>query len=180
MSASAKLDQAIPDGMAESSWLRQRIGPLLGLASDPSTLEQNFVAWQRFLEMKSGGAPTVLVFEDLHWAEETLLAFLEHAVAFSHDVPMLFVVTTRPELLEHYPQWGTGARNSLRMSLEPLSDEEVDEILSRLLGGRLISPELRRSLLTKVGGNPLFAEEFVRWLRHEGRDDNGSRSRLDD
>ncbi len=76
--AIAKLDVVLPEG-EERAWFRQRLLPLLGIeASSPAEREELFTAWRRWLEQIAEQDPTVLVFEDLHWADDALLAFLEH------------------------------------------------------------------------------------------------------
>ena len=76
----AKLEAVLPEG-PDRQWFRQRLRALLGLEAPEASREENFAAWLRFLEELAAAEPTVLVFEDLHWADEALLAFLEHLAA---------------------------------------------------------------------------------------------------
>ena len=162
--AIAKLDVVLPEG-AEQAWLRQRLLPLLGIeATSTAEREELFTAWRRFLEHIAEQHPTVLVIEDLHWADEAMLAFLEH-LAGAEAVAMLVIGTTRPELFERYPDYASGMRNVSMINLTPLTDEETARLVSALLESTVIPAELQQPVLERAGGNPLYAEEFVRLLR---------------
>src|SRR5206468_1211620 len=98
--ATARLDVVLPEG-EERAWFRQRLLPLLGIgASASAEREELFTAWRRFLEHVAEADPTVLVFEDMQWADDALLAFLEHLAGRAEGVPLLIVCTARPELYE--------------------------------------------------------------------------------
>jgi len=161
---SAKLDRAVPPSVEERSWLLARLRPLIGFVGEPVAQEESFAAWRAFVELLAADNPCVLVVEDLHWADSVLLAFLEHLADWAQDVPLLVLCTTRPELYERYPHFGTDARNSQRINLAPLSDDETVSLLAALLERSVLPAGLERSLLERAGGNPLYAEEFVRLL----------------
>jgi class 3 adenylate cyclase/tetratricopeptide (TPR) repeat protein len=166
--AVAKLDAVVPDG-PEREWLRQRLLPLLGLeASSTAEREELFTAWRRFLEALAEERPSVFVFEDLHWADDAMLAFLEHVADWSEGVPMLIVGTARPELFERHPTWASVARNAARINLSPLSELETAQLISLLLEQAVLPAEVQSLILERAGGNPLYAEEFVRLLRDRG------------
>ena len=98
--ATAKLDVVLPEG-DERAWFRQRLVPLLGIeASSSAEREELFTAWRRCLEQLAEADPTVLVFEDLHWADDAMLAFLEHLADRAEGVPLVIVGTARPEVYE--------------------------------------------------------------------------------
>jgi tetratricopeptide (TPR) repeat protein len=109
-----------------------------------------------------------LVFEDLHWADDNLLDFVDHLVDWASSVPLLVVSTARPELLTRRPGWGGGKPNALTVSLSSLSDEDTARLLAELLGS-VLPAETQVELLARAGGNPLYAEEFARMLRDRGR-----------
>jgi tetratricopeptide (TPR) repeat protein len=109
----------------------------------------------------------VLVFHELHWAEELLLEFVGTLVEGGRDVPMLVLCLARPELAERRPSW-SGRPGSLVHVLEPLSRENAAELLDALAGPRAIHPAIRESILDRAGGNPFFIEELVRLLLDEG------------
>ena len=167
--AAAKLDSAVSPEEPERQWLLQRLGPLVGLEAASSAERQElFAAWQRFLEGLAAARPTVLVFEDLHWADEALLAFLEHLAEWSQGVPLLILCTARPELHEKHPGWAGGMRNATTINLQPLSERETAELVAHLITTTVLGPELEQAVLIRAGGNPLYAEEFVRLLAERG------------
>jgi class 3 adenylate cyclase/tetratricopeptide (TPR) repeat protein len=167
--AATKLGAAVPPGEPERQWLLQRLAPLVGVEAESAAERQElFTAWRRFLEGLAAARPSVLVFEDLHWADEALLAFLEHLAEWSQGVPLLVLCTARLELYEHHPGWAGGLRNATTINLPPLSDQETAELVSHLITTTVLSPELEQAVLERAGGNPLYAEEFVRLLADRG------------
>jgi class 3 adenylate cyclase/tetratricopeptide (TPR) repeat protein len=173
--ATDKLDRAvtglIPDH-GEAAWVTNHLRPLVGLGG---TVElggdrrvEAFAAWRRFLEALAERNLTVLVVEDLHWADDTLLDFLDHLVDWATDVPLLVVASARPELLARRPGWGGGKPNAATVSLAPLSEEDTARLVAALLGQALLPAELQSALLARAGGNPLYAEEYVRMLVDRG------------
>jgi class 3 adenylate cyclase/tetratricopeptide (TPR) repeat protein len=160
--AVAKLDGVLAAGV-EREWLRQRLLPLLGIeSSSPAERQELFTAWRRFLEQIAGERPTVLVFEDLHWADDSLLAFLDELVGASRAVPLLVVGTVRPELFERRP--GALATATV-IRLAPLAPEDAARLVSGLLGATMLPAELQQPILERTGGNPLFARELVGLLK---------------
>jgi class 3 adenylate cyclase len=163
--AAAKLEAAVSPEEPERQWLLQRLAPLVGIeAASPAERQELFTAWRRFLEGLAAARPSVFVFDDLHWADEALLGFLEHLAEWSQGVPLLVLCTARPELYERRPGWGAGQRNAHTINLSPLSDQETAELVSNLTTTTVLSHELERAILERAGGNPLYAEEFVRLL----------------
>ena len=163
--AQEKLAAVLPEG-EEREWLRQRLLPLLGIeATSSAEREELFTAWRRFLEQVAEAHPTVLVFEDLHWGDEALLAFLEHLADLAEGVPLLIVGTARPELHERHPDYAIRLRNATPINLAPLSQEETARLVAALLETTVIPAELQQPILERAGGNPLYAEEFVRLLK---------------
>src|SRR3954451_6991229 len=170
--ARAKLGVAVGevtiDG-TEQEWLKNTLGPLVGAGDSAGTSpETSFTAWQRFLEGVAAQRPLIAVFEDLHWADEQLLAFVEHLVDWSAGVPLLVLCTARPELYERARGWGGGKRNSNTISLSPLGAENTARLLSALMKRAVLPAETQTRLIEQAGGNPLYAEEFVRMLADQG------------
>jgi class 3 adenylate cyclase/tetratricopeptide (TPR) repeat protein len=161
----AVVDEAVPDP-EEAQWVTSQLGTLLGLG-DPGELgtdrrTESFAAWRRFFEGLAELDPLVLVFEDLHWADEGLLDFIDHLVDWAGAVPILVVATARPELLARRPGWGGGKPNAATTSLSPLTEEETAKLLHGLLDRAVLPAEVQTRLLERAGGNPLYAEEFAR------------------
>jgi class 3 adenylate cyclase/tetratricopeptide (TPR) repeat protein len=168
--AETKLHEAVEQVSAEdAAWVERSLRPLVGLPTDAGggeSREESFAAWRRLVEGMADRSPTVLVFEDLHWADEGLLDFVDHLVDWTSGVPLLCVCTARPELLERRPGWGGGKLNATTIALSPLSDAEIHQLLAGLAGGELPSAEL----VQFAGGNPLYAEEYARMLADRGLD----------
>ena len=162
---SACVEGLVEDG-AEHEWLRARLAPLVGLAApqpDPVEQMESFSAWRRFLEAIASIRPLVIAIEDLHWAHPAMVEFVEHVLEWSAGFPMLIVCTARPEMLQRDPRWGGGMRNSVMVSLAPLSDGETLRLLEHVLAPETGS-DVRDLIAERSGGNPLFAEEFARML----------------
>ncbi|MDQ3784067.1 MAG: AAA family ATPase [Actinomycetota bacterium] len=163
--------EAVVEDPSEHEWFKVRLAPLVGASVDGSTSaekEESFAGWRRFLEAVASRNALVVVFEDLHWADPSLLEFIEHLVDWSTGVPLLVVCTTRPELFEKHPGWGGGNRNWTTISLSPLSNLETAELVSGLLAEAVLPAETLSTLLEQAGGNPLYTEEFIRMLRDRG------------
>jgi class 3 adenylate cyclase/tetratricopeptide (TPR) repeat protein len=162
--AVAKLDTVLPEGN-ERSWFRERLLPLLGIETGPAAeRSEQFRAWRRFLEVVSEERPTVLVFEDLHWADESLLAFLEELVEHDPAVPMLVIGTARPELMARRPDFPGRSDHATRIDLSSLGAEAAAAVAASLLDEGALAPSLLEPISERAGGNPLFVEEFVRLL----------------
>ncbi len=161
----ASVRATVPGDDAE--WTVAHLRPLAGIegrGGRSDDLDEAFAAWRGFLEGIADQRPLVLVFEDLHWADDGLLDFVDHLVDWASRVPLLVVATARPELLSRRPGWGGGKTNALTLSLAPLSGNETAELVHALLERAAIPADVQATLLERAGGNPLYAEEFVRLL----------------
>jgi tetratricopeptide (TPR) repeat protein len=169
-----KLERALDELPLEPddrAWLLRRLQPLLGIeAGEPPQRGEAFAAWQRLLEGMASVRPFVLVLEDLHWADDGTLDFVDHLSDWASEVPLLIVATARPELLERRPEWGGGKLNSHTLALRPLDERATAELLARLLDRAVIDADLQARLLQQAGGNPLYAEEFARMVSESGAD----------
>ena len=175
--AVAKLEAAVSPDEAERQWLVQRLGPLVGVeASSPAERQELFTAWRRYLRGWPRPVRACSCSRTLHWADEALLAFLEHLAEWAEGVPLLLLCTARPELYERHPAWAGGIRNATTINLPPLSDRETAELVSHLVTTSVLSPKLQQGVLERAGGNPLYAEEFVRLLAD--RDPGGGEMEL--
>ena len=112
--AEAKLERALPADEPDRLWLKARLAPLAGLPAEVAAQEEAFTAWRRFLELLADQRETVLLFEDLHWADDAFLSFLEQLCDRTRDVPLLVLCTARPELYEQHPTFCMHARNAQR------------------------------------------------------------------
>jgi class 3 adenylate cyclase/tetratricopeptide (TPR) repeat protein len=168
--AREKLRAALPEHIAdpdERGWVEPRLAHLLGLEERTTPDQENlFSAWRLFFERLADTNPTVLVFEDLQWADSGLLDFIEYLVDWSRDHPLFVMTLARPELADRRPNWGAGKRNFSSLSLEPLSRGAMTELIAGLVPG--LPEELRARVLDRAEGVPLYAVETVRMLIDRG------------
>src|SRR5262249_56530375 len=99
-----------------------------------------------------------LVFEDLHWADDGLLDFVDHLADWATTVPILIVGTARPELLDRRPGWGGGKRNAFTVSIGALTGDETPVLLQRPLERSVLGADRQQAVLQRAEGNPLYAE----------------------
>src|SRR5439155_25375634 len=133
--ARAKLDRAVAAEVrdeAEREWIAGRLAPLAGAGIAPAAAqrEESFSAWRRYLESLVTEHAMVLVFEDLHWADQALIEFIDHLVEWSAPFPILVLCAGRPELYDRFPRWGGGKRNSTTVRLTPLSGSQMSMLVS--------------------------------------------------
>jgi class 3 adenylate cyclase/tetratricopeptide (TPR) repeat protein len=171
--AGAKLARAVEAAVGdEARWVLANLRRLVGLgeADEVSQDRQSeaFAAWRRFFEGLAETRPLVLVFEDLHWADEGLLDFVDHLVEWASGVPLLVVCTARPELLDRRPGWGGGKLNVTTLRVAALSDDEAARLVAELIGRAVLPAETQEALLMRAGGNPLYAEQYARVLAERG------------
>jgi class 3 adenylate cyclase len=169
-----KLREALPEAQ-DREWLVTRLAPLVGAESVQIPRAESFTAWRRFLEDVASERPLVAVVEDLHWADPSLIEFLEHLVDWGSEVPLLVLCSARPELYERFAGWGGGKRNSATISLSPLSADDTTRLVGSLLDQAVLPAETQAALLERGGGNPLFTVEFVRMLVDRGILDSRAR-----
>ena len=163
------LDEWVTDE-TERRWMEPRLLQLLGLeatdADERPDRESLFAAWRVFFERVAERGVVVLVFEDLQWADDGLLDFIDHILEWSRDRPIYIISLARPELLDRRRDWGAGRRNFTSLVLEPLEPDQMRELLSGLVPG-LPAPVIER-VLERAEGIPLYAVETVRMLLSEG------------
>jgi class 3 adenylate cyclase len=138
---------------------------LLGETRQPASAEEIAWGFRKLLEQEAQTQPLVCVFDDLHWAEETLLDLVEHVADLSRDAPILLLGMARPELLERRPSWAGGKWNATTVLLEPLDASETEQLLSKLGG---LPDELHERIVQVAEGNPLFLEEMLALVRDSG------------
>ena len=162
----ATLADHVPDP-AERALVEAALLALLGLAeSPPGGRERLFTGWRTFFERLASVDPVVLLFEDIQWADDGLLDFIDSLLEWSQSYPILVLTLSRPELLDRRPTWGA-SRNATSLPLGPLADEAMRALLAGLVPG--IPDAAARTILERAGGMPLYAVETVRMLVAEGR-----------
>jgi class 3 adenylate cyclase len=162
-----KLDRAL-GGAGQDPWYRDQIRPLAGLPSAGLDRQSSHVAWRRFIESMARPRPAIVVFEDVHWASDATLRFLEHLARSSGGVPLLVILTARPEFLDAFDSAGAGFT---RLDMRSLNKGESSRLALGLAGD--LSVATAGLAAEQSGGNPLFIEEFLRFARIESRADQG-------
>jgi class 3 adenylate cyclase len=137
----------------------QRVAELVGIVEAPAAPGETFWAVRRFLEAIAHEQPVVVVLDDIHWAEPTLLDLAEYLGEWAAG-PILVVCLARPELLESRSGWGGPTSTGFLVQLEPLPAEEL-ETLVRQLADEPVDLEVREAIVAQSGGNALFAEQLL-------------------
>jgi class 3 adenylate cyclase/tetratricopeptide (TPR) repeat protein len=149
--------------LAGNQEVTDRIASTIGLSEAQYQPEELFWGVRKAIEILAADEPLVVVFEDIHWAEATLVDLLEHLVAAVGAVPVLLLCASRPDLLEQRPSWAEGAL----LMLEPLSEDDSTRVIENVLGADLAAKVSRR-IIDAAEGNPLFVEQLVSMLIDEG------------
>ncbi|HXG75382.1 MAG TPA: adenylate/guanylate cyclase domain-containing protein [Gaiellaceae bacterium] len=169
-SARTKLRTSIEEHVGdpqERRFVEPRLAHLLGLEEGAVGDQENlFAAARMFFERLAQTGPTVLLFEDLHWADSALLDFVEYLVEWSRDVPLFVLTLSRPELQDRRPTWGSGKRNFTSIFLDPLAPDAMEMLLTGPVPG--LPEELRERILERAEGVPFYAVETVRMLLDRG------------
>jgi class 3 adenylate cyclase len=134
---------------------------LIGLDStrEVGNRQTLFLAARRFAELLAADQPTILVFEDIHWADSGTFDLLELFASRVRDVPLLLLALARPDLLLARPGWGGGMPAYNALSLQTLGDEDARDLAERLLGAAV---DLEANHVVETAeGNPLFIEELA-------------------
>jgi class 3 adenylate cyclase len=161
--AATRLDAAVADlvGGAEAEQVASHLASLLSLPTGAQAPDRHalFLAARRFVEQLAAQQPTLLVFEDLQWAEASMLDLLDELAALLHDTPVLLLAIARPDLITERPTWGGGLPSYTSLPLEPLPAEAARALAERLLVNR--ETDRLTALLEVSEGNPLFIEELA-------------------
>jgi class 3 adenylate cyclase len=118
------------------------------------------LAWRSFFSALAAKAPTVVVVEDVQWADAAVLELLED-VADHAAGPLFLLCTARPELTAKRPTWGGGRRSFTGLAVEPLAPEETARLAELLLEPGT-DADARAAIIARAEGNPFFLEEIVR------------------
>ncbi len=152
----------------DREFLEPRLGVLLGVAEPGLPRAELFAGWRLFFERLAEHLPVVLVFEDLQWADEGLLDFIEHVLDWSASSPIFMLTLARPDFAadrDGFP-WPAGRRGATLLELDPLQDSAIGEILDGLVEG--LPGQARERIVERAEGVPLYAIETVRTLASRG------------
>ena len=152
---------ALVAGVDDAERIVERLAEVAGLSDRASRAEDIASAVCAFVQALARRRPLVLVFDDIHWGEETFLDLVNEIVDRVGGVAVLVVCMARPELLDSRPEWGGGKLNATTVLLEPLSDEESQRLVDNLVGARELDDSARHRIVETAGGNPFFVEEIL-------------------
>ena len=182
--ARAKLHDAVTQWVpeaAERAWVEPRLAGLLALGEMPAgSRDELFAAWGTFFERIAAAGPTVLLFEDLQWADQGQLDFVEHLLETGRNLPFFVITLARPELGDRRPGWGSGVRSATTMQVEPLPRADVEAMVRGLIP--TIPAAALDAIVDRSEGIPLYAVETLRMLADRGRlvrDEGSDQWRLD-
>jgi class 3 adenylate cyclase len=162
---------ALFTGEPDGEWAVSALTGLVGASTTAATLMDGFAAARGAFERLADARPLVLVFEDVHWAEPTLLDLVEYMATGARDSPILILCLARPELLELRDGWAGGRPNATTILLEQLAEADCDHLTDWLLAGESLGAGERANVLRLAEGNPLFLEQLVAYAREESRRD---------
>jgi class 3 adenylate cyclase/tetratricopeptide (TPR) repeat protein len=160
----------------------ERLAGIVDVGAVVPGVQETFWAVRKFFEELATRRPLVVVFDDIHWAEPTLLDLVEYLADSLRDVPVLMLCLARPELLELRGEWMAGKENASLVTLGALDGEETDALIANLLAGTTLSEEARSRIAAAAEGNPFFVEETLQMLVDENvlAKSNGSWSVIGD
>jgi class 3 adenylate cyclase/tetratricopeptide (TPR) repeat protein len=156
----SRVETILPD--AEAAEIARHLALLVGVSSDVDVPEPGllYFAARRFLECLGQAQPTLVVFEDIHWAQASELELLVYLASYVRDAAIMLVAVARPELFDVHPTWGGGLTAQTTIPLEALGPDEAAELASQVLGQGYETPGLAR-IVEVSEGNPLFVEELA-------------------
>ena len=168
--AGAKLDDALQTHVADPddrAWIKPRASAVLGIGdAPPGDRAELDAAVRAFFEGVSTLGTTVLVFEDLHWADTALLDFVDELTDWWRDRPILIITLARPDLLDKRPTWGTGRQGVISSTLGILKDDEMTELVRGTVPG--LPDSAVETIVERAAGVPLYAVELLRSLISQG------------
>ena len=158
---------SVLEGDEHQELVCRHVSQLMGVA-EVAAGEDTFWAIRRFFEASARALPLVLVFDDIHWGEPTFLDLVEHIADWSRGSSILLLCMARSDLLDVRPSWGGGKLNAATVSLEPLSDDQAEALISNLLGAAELPTGIAERIVQTAEGNPLFVEEMMAMLVDDG------------
>jgi class 3 adenylate cyclase/tetratricopeptide (TPR) repeat protein len=142
-----------------------RIGAALGSAGVSASAEEIAWGFRRLFEALARTGPLIVVFDDIHWAEPTLLDLIEYVVTFAQDVPLFLLCTARADLFEVRAAWAAPKPNATLLTLEPLAGSDTESLVDGLGG---VADATKARIVRAAEGNPLFVEQLVAMQAENG------------
>ncbi len=143
----------------ESRLVAEHLGAIVGIDAGGGATDRDelFSSARWFIEAAARERPTILVFEDVHWADPNLLDLIETLAAQCHGLPLLLMTLARPELLDAREGWGGRLASYTSLTLGPLGADHARELALRRLGDATRLEEV----VEVAEGNPLFIEQLA-------------------
>ena len=155
---------ALLEGDEQASLVAERVSHLTEPADGAASTGEVFWAVRRFLEALARERPLLVVLEDIHWAEPTLLDLIEYLDSWPAESALLVLCLARGELLEERPGWGS--RNGI-LALEPLAEKQAGTLVEEVAAGA-VDEEARAQIVRIAAGNPLFLEQLLAFVQEAG------------
>jgi class 3 adenylate cyclase len=145
-----------------------RIASLMGLGSGSYGKDELLWSVRAILDTVARRRPLVVIFDDIHWAEQSFLDVVEYVADTSDKVSLLILCAARHELLEEFPRFLAGRDGASRIELHELSRRDTSQVLGNLLGDVPLPAGLEERILSVAHGNPFFAEQMISMLIDSG------------
>ncbi len=145
-----------------------RVASVVGLSDSSHQVGELFWGIRRFFEIAAASRPVVILFDDIHWAEQTFLDLIDHLTEGTKGAAVFILCTARHELLESHPTWGEGD-GATRIVLNPLSSADAGRVVENLLGEAGLADDIQARIVAASEGNPLFVEQLLSMLIDSGR-----------
>ena len=146
-------------GLLVGADVAQRLAAAIGLSEETFPVQETFWGVRRMLEMLARGQATVVLIEDIHWAEDTFLELLRHLVD-TVEAPLVLLCSSRPDLLEEHAEWGQEGDRIYNVTLDLLSWDESEQVVANFLGSS-VEERVSARIAEAAEGNPLFVEQML-------------------
>jgi len=155
------LDTAVAEAVREdAAVVAARIAAAIGIGEAAASPAEIFWAFRKLFEGLAQQRPLIVVIDDVHWAEPTLLDLLEYVIGFASGVPLMLLCLARADLFDARPSWAIPRQNSVIAPLQPIAIGDAEALVEHLAGGE-ISPAMRARVTEAAEGNPLFIEHLL-------------------
>ena len=149
---------------------------LIAIGVDPGVVlgtsaAETQLAFRRLLEERAAERPQIVLIDDLQWAEPTFLDLVEHVADLSRGAPIFLLCVARTELLDSRTDWGGGKLNATSLLLEPLGEDDCEQLIENLVADAHLVPEARERIVAASQGNPLYVEEMLAMVRERNEGD---------
>jgi class 3 adenylate cyclase/tetratricopeptide (TPR) repeat protein len=145
----------------QAAAISARIAGAIGAEENAGSSEEIAWAFRKLFELLARRRPLLIVIDDIHWAEPTLLDLIEYVASFSTGAPILVLCTARPDLFDNRASWAAPRANATVLPLAPLADDQTQRLIEELLQDRALTDDARARITDAAEGNPLFVEQIL-------------------